>query len=146
MYIFWTNYCHCPKSMEKNSWKLSKNCLHQPFSFWQNIAKNQDKKRAISRPYEEMSPKFWKFHVTWLLPSGKITTPSPSSNPKSFFCSPCGGIIFITLTAIVTSFSPSFLQPVYLHCQQWLCQHSSKSLALVIALNICRVLLDFGHS
>ncbi len=51
--------------------------------FWaKNRRKGVTKKRASDRTVERMGPKFLKFHLMRLLPSDKITTLSPSSNPK----------------------------------------------------------------
>jgi hypothetical protein len=53
------------------------------FFFWaKNRQKVTQKKRASYRTVEKMGPKFLNFHLIRLLPSCKIITPSPSSNPK----------------------------------------------------------------
>jgi hypothetical protein len=55
----------------------------------------------------------------------------------------CDGITFATFIAGAKSFLLSFLQHIYLHCQQWWCKHSSNSL-LVITIKFFRVYWILG--
>jgi hypothetical protein len=61
-------------------------CLGFPGSLvlsGRKIAKKvTQKKGRATGLLEEMGPKFLKFHLMRFLPSAKIITPSPSSNPK----------------------------------------------------------------
>jgi len=87
------------------------------FFFWaKNRQKVTHKKRASDRTVEKMGPKFLKFHLMQLLPR------SPHRlHPQTLNCLLLSrsGMAFATLAAITGSFSPSFLQHVYLHHQQW---------------------------
>jgi hypothetical protein len=50
--------------------------------FWAKNRQKVTQKKGPAGTVEKMGPKFLNFHLNRLLPSCKIITPSPSSNPK----------------------------------------------------------------